>query len=406
MKSFFMFISYIVLLTGQVRLQAADTLRICTYNLLNYSMSNEDGRTQYFRAIMDEIQPDVLLAQEVVEQESAFKFFQEALQPIIWSLSPFTDGPDSDNMLFFRSDLLSYIDEIQHPTALRNISEYRLLLKSTQDTLHLFSLHLKAGDQTDETEARAAEAQILQNRILNIYENNNDAKIVVAGDFNIYSTAETAYARLLNSATSLLVDPLNGWERNTAEFAGVYTQSTRVAADANCGGGVTGGLDDRFDMILYSTSLMAHYVDGSYTTFGNDGLPRLNDPINDPPNTAVSGAMADALRCASDHLPIFADFAFSEPTSTPEIPLTVIGGSVYPLPVTDRLFVRYRTDEPEIVAIHLMDQLGNIVQVFTDQQWSVGEQALQLPMEVSSGCYYLLIKTHETQRMEKVVVYR
>ena len=67
-------------------------------------------------------------------------------------------------------------------------------------------------------------------------------------------------------------------------------------------------MDDRFDFVLVSYALDdgdgLDYVDYSYTAYGNDGL-RFNNDINDPTNTIVSAAIADALYGASDHLPVF-----------------------------------------------------------------------------------------------------
>jgi hypothetical protein len=52
------------------------------------------------------------------------------------------------------------------------------------------------------------------------------------------------------------------------------------------------------------------YVPGTYYAYGNDGN-HFNDSINQPPNTAVSQAVANALHYATDHLPVIASFSFS-----------------------------------------------------------------------------------------------
>ncbi len=48
-------------------------------------------------------------------------------------------------------------------------------------------------------------------------------------------------------------------------------------------------------------------LSSTYTSFGNDGVARLNESIDEPPNTIVSAEMAAALKCASDHLPSYVD---------------------------------------------------------------------------------------------------
>ncbi|MBT8380857.1 MAG: hypothetical protein KJO59_00715, partial [Ignavibacteria bacterium] len=78
----------------------------------------------------------------------------------------------------------------------------------------------------------------------------------------------------------------------------------------------TGGLDDRFDMILMSQGISNSgeitYIPGSYIEYGNDG-DHFNDSINQPPNAVVTQQIADALHNASDHLPVYARFSFEAP---------------------------------------------------------------------------------------------
>ena len=70
-------------------------------------------------------------------------------------------------------------------------------------------------------------------------------------------------------------------------------------------------------MILVSESLMdssgIYYVPDSYTAYGNDGK-HFNISINVQPNDAVSADVANSLYYASDHLPVYADFVFSDVT--------------------------------------------------------------------------------------------
>lgn len=139
-----------------------------------------------------------------------------------------------------------------------------------------------------------------------------NSNYLVCGDFNIYGSTEPAYQKLLNQTNQgYFVDifSLPGtW--NQLQYAPYHTQSPRVR---QFGGGATGWMDDRFDMILISQALLDSgnitYVNGSYTSYGNDGL-HYNDSINRPPNNAVGQTIANALYYASDHLPVFAQFKF------------------------------------------------------------------------------------------------
>jgi hypothetical protein len=75
---------------------------------------------------------------------------------------------------------------------------------------------------------------------------------------------------------------------------------------------VDGGVDDRFDFILPSTELAPRLIKGSYTHVGNDGVPRLNSGIDNPVNKKYSPEMVDALKCGSDHMPIYVDMVLGD----------------------------------------------------------------------------------------------
>ena len=73
-------------------------------------------------------------------------------------------------------------------------------------------------------------------------------------------------------------------------------------------------MDDRFDYILFSDSLMhsnrTFVIKETYKVIGNDGN-HYDKAINIAPNTAVTQEIADALHDASDHLPVVVDIVFS-----------------------------------------------------------------------------------------------
>ena len=113
--------------------------------------------------------------------------------------------------------------------------------------------HLKASDGTQEELDRAADINKLFNRIATYDTLPNYLAI---GDFNIYRSTDTAWKRLTRPGKTKFYDPVNqvgSWHSNSS-FAKYHTQSPRVA---QFGGGVNGGLDDRFDFILTNNPLTA-----------------------------------------------------------------------------------------------------------------------------------------------------
>ncbi len=294
-------------LVAAFAVSAADTLRVCTYNVLNYGTSNDDGRIPMYATIMQEIKPDILVCQEVVDNSLGPQFISNVLTWSSFGASPFVDGRDTDNQLFYDLRKLRLLTHRQIGTELRNISEYMLerfpVAGQQPDTLVVYSGHLKANNDDASAAQRGREVAAMQATA------SSAPYLFFCGDLNVYSPNETAYRALTQPAMGrTFVDPLGtSWVRNTSQHAALYTQCTRANTISGCGGGVDGGLDDRFDFILCSPQLVSRIVPGSYSAFGNDGVPRLNSSINNPTNQRVSSTIADALLCASDHLPVYAD---------------------------------------------------------------------------------------------------
>ena len=158
------------------------------------------------------------------------------------------------------------------------------------------------------------------------------ARVIFSGDFNTQNSSESGYSALTAAGIGQAIDPLNApgnWHA-TSSFAALHSQAALVNQPVNSN--LTGGgLDDRFDFLLTSSSALGgagmRYVPGTYHVFGNNGTT-YNGNINDPGNTAlpiseynpVGGqptrlAVLNALSTASDHLPVVADFLVPEPST-------------------------------------------------------------------------------------------
>ena len=106
--------------------QGASALRVATYNLLNYS----SGRTAEFETVLAELQPDVLLAQEVLSQSAVNNFLAtvlDDLEPGEWAAGPFVDGPDTDNAIFYKTALVQHLSHYVVATSLRSSCKRRRL---------------------------------------------------------------------------------------------------------------------------------------------------------------------------------------------------------------------------------------------------------------------------------------
>jgi len=290
-------------------LLAQNQIRLMNYNLLNYDA--DTTRNALFRTVVQANDPDIVVVQEVLSTAGKNNFLNNVLNygGNQYQAGAFILDSISSNAIYYKSAKFIFVSNSAIPTTPRDLNEFTLIYFPTFTTFRIYALHLKAEQGASNELQRLAEVQALR-QVTDALPPGSD--FIVCGDFNIYTAAETAYAALLSQAgPGYALDPLpaGNWHANPS-FAAIHTQSTRVRAFGN---GSTGGLDDRFDMILLSQGVsnpggMA-YLTGSYTTFGNDGF-HFNDSINALPNFAVPPEVANALHYASDHLPVLASFQF------------------------------------------------------------------------------------------------
>lgn len=290
-----------------------DTVSVISYNLLRFNSSTE--RNLHFRNIIEKIKPDVLITQEMIGQESVNNFLNNILKNINekYKAADFIDDEDTDidQGLFYNSNKFSFISTSQIDGYPRPVYIFTLKHLDTGEQFVVYNLHLKASKGSENELARSDQVKELKNHI----SETNSNFYIVAGDFNIYSTAESAYKDLFSiteSGKGNLHDLINVvGTYNDPSNANIHTQSTRTS---QFGGGSHGGLDDRFDFILFSDSLMygdrIFVIDSTYKSFGNDGM-HYNSALNVGPNQEVPMNIANSLHDASDHLPVFVKIIFS-----------------------------------------------------------------------------------------------
>ncbi len=295
-----------------------ERIKIMSSNLLNYPdntnpIADSTARHPYYRTIAAATLPDIMVVDEMNSQTGINWFLSKVLNTVSsgYAAGTFINGADTDNGIFYKTSKFSFIANKRIITDLRDINEFKLVHTLTGDTLRIYAVHLKASSGTSEEAQRALEIDSLRKVTNALLAGSN---FIVCGDFNIYKSSESAYLKLLfvnPGSEGHVIDPLpltGTW--NNSSFAIYHTQSTRTRS---INFGSTGGLNDRFDMMLYSKAISLSggmsYVVNSTTPFGNDGN-HYNDSINKPPNNAVTQTIADALELAADHLPVYASFDF------------------------------------------------------------------------------------------------
>ncbi len=310
MKKNYPYIFLLMILFIFTAIPYADTVKIATYNILNFPEIIGMQKFDDLRIVVDYINPDILVIQEMGSQEGVELFLDSVMNYYDkqFDAVPFNDGPYTDNSIFYRTNKVEFLSALYIPTPHRDIAEYRLRIIESERVFYIFSVHLKSSQGASNEMMRFQEATILRNHLDSLEQGTN---FLVMGDFNIYSSDEQAFQKLTGSFTNnngRLFDPLNApgeWHENNS-FAYTHTQSSRVEQLED--GGAGGGLDDRFDMVLCSQSFLdsvgLYLLSQSYTVCGNDGN-HFNAAVNDGFNQSVPENVADALYYASDHLPVF-----------------------------------------------------------------------------------------------------
>ena len=299
----------------------AHAVRVVTWNLLAYDDVAAHARRSSTLTVLPSLDPDVMIVQELLTNTAADSFatFLKTAMPSkrwIGGNSTFILGTQSalyyDSLKFTHSNLTSVATggPRQALVALMRPNGYR----ANAASFRIYSIHFKAGNGAGGTSpptdssTRTMECTNLRNT-LNLAPAGTN--ILLGGDTNFYGSFETGYTRLTESQADndgRLKDPLTmpGLWNNPA-YAGLHTQSP--CAGAGCIGS-SGGMDDRFDMVIGSYALSdglgLELLPSGYGAFGNDGL-HYNDSVDGGGfNNVVPLGVATALRLAADHLPVVA----------------------------------------------------------------------------------------------------
>lgn len=392
------------------------TIRVATYNLLKFPYNNGIKRIPAFRTVIQAMDPDVLVVEELYS-ETAGKIFQDSVLNYIDTLyarSPFTDGPDTDNLCYYKKSKLILVHTQSIPTYLRNIGKYTLTCTQPSDTFHIFAIHLKAGSEAEDKERRQWDANLLRSNYLDKLPANS--YFLVAGDFNLYTGTEPAFITLTGDQADNdgpcfdPIDKIGNWHSNAA-YAKIHTQSTRTTVIDS---GASGGLDDRFDFILCSASFLTSgglaYIPDSYAAFGNDGL-HYNSNIHSGGNRAVNDEVALALYQASDHLPVVMDFSVEMKSTGAVIesgshdPQTFQLRQNYPNPFNSQTIITVFLPQQGDVAFSVFDTQGRQTAHKFYTQMAAGSRTFLFDAaELPSGIYYYTLTFDSVRLIRKMIV--
>jgi len=397
-----------ILLFAATFIHPQERVKIATYNILNYP-NNTAVKNPKFQLITDEMNPDILVVQEILSQTAVNEFLNEVLSDE-FEAGDFINGPDTDNAIYYKDSLFSFISTefIAPSQGPRYISVFTLFHKITLDTLIIYSAHFKASQGADNEARRLNEAATLR-----VFTDMlpTDSDFILVGDLNLYRGSEPAFVKLLDQSTlGYFLDPINrigSWHTNSG-FADIHTQSPRTASLPD--GGSNGGLDDRFDFILASQSIIDQggidYVEDSYWAYGNDGL-HFNTQIINPPYP-ISLEIAFALHDVSDHLPVVAEFDFGVVSDVNDEFIKPEGFVLYqnyPNPFNPVTTIRFEIPYSQNVELAIYDMLGREVKRLYDGEAPAGVLTIDFNAQgLASGVYVYRLKTENFIDSKKLIL--
>lgn len=388
-----------------MNLMAQDTCTMMSYNILNFDFSG-NSKENYLRTVIASEHPDILVVQELIEFSGAQRFNDSVVLKVDtnYLMGSFINSYDTDNGIYFRKDKFTFISNTPISTELRDINQFKLKHNNSGIEFYVFSVHLKASSGNENEVLRKNESDSLRKVTATFHDSIN---YIVTGDFNIYGDYEDAYLALTDSSTNgYFIDPLQDsltstW--NNASNAPYHTQSTRVRS---FGGGSTGGIDDRFDLMLHSKAIKQpggmEYKIGSLEVIGNDG-DHYNDSINSLPNYSASADVINAIYYSSDHLPIQEQFIFNyTPLDTSAIAILNVNllnkeFLIYPNPANEFIEIKPVSNFSQLT---ITDVRGRVVK----HVQTINTSTIKIDIsELSNGLYLIIVKDNENIGVKKFI---
>ena len=146
-------------------LWAQDTCTFMSYNVLNFDNTG-NNKENFLLTVIESVHPDILVVQELIELSGANRLFDSVISKIDtnYAMGTFINSYDTDNGIFYRKDKFDFISNTPVKTALRDINQFKLIHKSSDEIFYIYSLHLKASSGGENEVLRAGEVDSSRDR--------------------------------------------------------------------------------------------------------------------------------------------------------------------------------------------------------------------------------------------------
>ena len=391
-------------------------VRMMSYNMLNFPTGNLPGRVDTLQKIVDYYRPHLLMIQElktaqgltdVADMMNTLNYgdFEHGTfvpqQSDAGSPYPLQQGLVYDQSIFTLKSQSEIITDV------RDFNEFELYLNDANldegaDTtfLYVYVTHLKSSTGSANQAARLA---MVEDWLAYINANRDaEDNVILCGDFNLYTRNEDAFQALIADENVIPMQDVfydyGDWPGTSFSHKEILTQSTRQNQIENDGAG--GGVDDRFDFILFSPSLIdpaneIHYIGDSYYSLGNTGACYNQSITSCSANNDVPYDVLQAIYFMSDHIPQVCEMEINVTIDVAELeqhglPLQIVYGN----PISARMHSSFSGKG----MMQVRDVHGRLVH---EDQIVIGEGNNEFRIETSSlesGIYVLILETEQGKR--------
>lgn len=397
-----------------------------SYNILNFPGGSIPNRIDTLTKIIDYHRPHLLMLQELKSEEGLFSI-TDAMNTLGYGnfvhaqYVPQQSAPGSMNPLqqaiVYDENKLRLKSQHEIITSVRDINEYVLYLNDPQlangaDTTFIYTYvtHLKSSSGSANEQLRLSMVDEWTEYLETALD--PESNVIFAGDFNIYSNQEPAYTALMSGQNQVQMSDVfasyGNWNSGNFSHKEILSQSTRSNQLANDGAG--GGMDDRFDFILFSEQMLnagntVYVENNSFKSLGNNGTCYNNSITACSTGNVVPNSILNALYYMSDHLPQVCTLNTSVVLNTDEASASEF-----------RIGIRYsnigvsaiiNAPRTEMSLLTIRDVNGRIV-----ESKNIGINSGITPIDLSSatlntGMYFIELQTRSgLKQVERFVISR
>jgi len=451
-------ILFVLVFCHHLKLNAQnDTLKVMTYNVLNYGDACQGPNSlmrNYLKKIISYTQPDIL---GLVKMNTIKRFsgdFNGNLQPdfcdsmvqyvlnpagnISYNYCQYTNearGGDM-NVLFYNKNKLVNIYSVVLTINVTDFDLYKFYYKdpnlsNTHDTTFLYVVLFHTQSGSDPT-IRNAQLTSTYNAIKSRF--NYLPNMIMMGDFNLRNSSEVCYNQLVNaidtafkfydppfSTDSVLSYPAN-WSQNNV-YNPFYTTSTRFDLIHPNSCGTDGGAKDWYDHIIFSPWILngsnyVSYIPHTYMTVGNDGKRSgisVNDSVTRGKNISAPDDVINSIFNLSNKYPVMISLLVKSNTAGISLPdpeklnlgISEIYFDSYSITFANPSgdFLNFKLSETLLmkrISISIYDISGKKVLQTEFESETFTSQSIDIS-KLSVGFYFVNFKVGETLFTKKMV---